>query len=150
MLSSHQQFFFETTVKLDAIKNTISSPREFEFMNYLENLGYRLNVDYTHQFASAQEKEGYLFVADFCFPKEKIIIELDGKEHRQKKNREKDKVRDSVFYNNGYDVLRINTPMTEYQKSFWKNVLQNLITDKRNKYGNEQTGDTMDKCLPVF
>ena len=56
------------------------------------------------------------YIADFvCFEK-KIIIELDGGQHNETQNIEKDKIRDLFFNQNGFKVIR-----------FWNNEIhQNL------------------------
>ena len=56
------------------------------------------------------------YIADFvCFEK-KIIIELDGGQHNETQNIEKDKIRDLFFNRNGFKVIR-----------FWNNEIhQNL------------------------
>ena len=47
------------------------------------------------------------YIADFvCFEK-RIIIELDGSQHNEDENIEKDKIRDLYFKQNGFKVIRI-------------------------------------------
>lgn len=54
------------------------------------------------------------FIVDFCAPRQKIIVELDGGQHAEQK--EKDEHRTKYFEEQGYKVLR-----------FWNNeVLENM------------------------
>ena len=46
------------------------------------------------------------YIADFCCPKAKLIIELDGSQHYEKEGIEKDKIRDEYFENLNLKVLR--------------------------------------------
>ena len=131
-LNSNQKgYFFKTTRKNDNYKKIISSPKEYEFIKYLEELGFKENIDFKHQFPCAQEQMGLVYVADFCFPKEMLIIELDGKSHNSKKQRMRDGMRDYVFRTNKYSIVRIKTPMTNYDKSFYKNIIKDFIKEKR-------------------
>lgn len=51
---------------------------------------------------------GHHRIADFCIPGRSLIIELDGKEHRQPKKRAKDAEDDAKLARNGWTVVRIN------------------------------------------
>ena len=46
------------------------------------------------------------YIADFCIPKAKIIIELDGSQHYSQEGEKADQIRDRFFCENGYTVLR--------------------------------------------
>lgn len=66
------------------------------------------------KFRRQQSIEG--FIVDFVSLEKKLIIEIDGGQHNQRKNILKDQKRTRVLENNGFTVLR-----------FWNNeVLQNL------------------------
>lgn len=134
MLSRSQANFFDKTVKIDEVKNCISSPREYEFMEYLAHIGFRLNTHYVHQFACCQEEMGLVAVADFAFPNEKIVIELDGKSHSSKKQKASDEKRDKVFIANGYMVMRIKTPMDEYDKLLYRYLIKDLYDERHEIY----------------
>jgi hypothetical protein len=142
MLTPRQNFYFDVTVKHPKIKETISSPREFEFENLLIEIGYKKGKDFTHQFACACDEMNKVYVADFAFPDEKIIIELDGENHKYKQHRNEDILRDKVFNNNGYTVLRIKTPLDEEQKRYWRYLIKEIISYIREqKYGKEPEMD---------
>ena len=108
-------------------------------MGILNSCGFREGIDYIHQFACAQETEGLIAVADFCFPEEKIIIELDGSNHKYKSQREKDEIRDKTFLANDYSIFRIKTPLSEYEKILWKYIIQQTVDEKRNGSTSETT-----------
>jgi very-short-patch-repair endonuclease len=46
------------------------------------------------------------YIADFCCPAEKLIIELDGQVHGDNAQIEKDIIRDQVIENFGFVILR--------------------------------------------
>ena len=48
------------------------------------------------------------YIVDFYAPKVKIVIEVDGSQHLEKKNELKDKVRDEFLKSLGLDVLRFD------------------------------------------
>ena len=50
---------------------------------------------------------GHHAVADFCIPGRRLIIELDGKEHRGKKAREKDADRDARLAKSNWITVRL-------------------------------------------
>jgi very-short-patch-repair endonuclease len=55
------------------------------------------------------------YFPDFIFEDKKLIIELDGTQHR--KTIEQDSIRDKYFNDNGYDVIRI--PVEEFKKRYF-------------------------------
>lgn len=62
------------------------------------------------------------YIVDFsCFEK-KLIIELDGGQHNQSKDSDKDKIRDEYLQSRGYKVLR-----------FWNNEMQSSLDDVLEK-----------------
>ncbi len=136
MLTRLQSFYYDKTVRNENIKKAISSDDEFPFIEFLGKIGYKKDRDFIHQFPCVQEEMGKLFVADFAFPNEKIIIELDGQGHRERKQKNKDELRDKVFRLNGFTVLRIKTPMNNFDKSFWKSFIQETINEIR--YGKDR------------
>ncbi len=48
------------------------------------------------------------YIVDFYCPKANLIIELDGGQHYEPENREKDRARDAYSANNGLKVLRFS------------------------------------------
>jgi very-short-patch-repair endonuclease len=55
------------------------------------------------------------YFPDFIFESKKLIIELDGTQHR--KTVEQDSIRDKWFNTNGYKVVRI--PVEEFKKRYF-------------------------------
>ena len=56
------------------------------------------------------------YVVDFCCQEKKLIVELDGGQHNETKNRRLDILRQSFLESNGYTVLR-----------FWNNDIDTSI-----------------------
>ena len=56
------------------------------------------------------------YIVDFCCPKKKLVIELDGGGHSKAKQIEKDRMRDTFLKQQGFTVLRI-----------WNNELEENI-----------------------
>ena len=48
------------------------------------------------------------YIVDFCCSKIKLIIELDGSQHKEAINEQSDRVRDQFLENEGYTILRFN------------------------------------------
>lgn len=46
------------------------------------------------------------YIVDFCFPRQRVIIEVDGYYHFTTKGRASDKIRTSVLTRSGYTVIR--------------------------------------------
>lgn len=55
------------------------------------------------------------YFADFAFPTLRVILEIDGKEHRTKAGRAKDAKRDAYFANKGWLVLHCTNEEAQYQ-----------------------------------
>lgn len=63
------------------------------------------------------------YFVDFLFPREKLIIELDGSQHQNTK--EKDQIRDNFLRSLGYAVLRITHK--EYQAKTKVELIKELL-----------------------
>jgi len=48
------------------------------------------------------------YIADFCCPQHRFIVELDGSVHGQPSQAKRDECRDTYLKNRGYDVLRLS------------------------------------------
>jgi len=138
MLSRHQNIFSDITIKNENVKKTISSPFEYIFKKMLKDVGFKEGKDFIHQHPCSQEEMGKLYVADFAFLDEKIIIELDGDEHKNRAHKRADNLRDKVFELNGFYVIRIKTPLDEYHGTYWKYFIKETINNIRiKKYGED-------------
>jgi very-short-patch-repair endonuclease len=74
------------------------TPQERKLWKHLRarNLGVKFRKQYVIGF----------YIADFCCPERKIVIELDGYGHTEKVQKERDKERDSCLEHRGYKILR--------------------------------------------
>ena len=82
------------------------TPAEKRLCSYLQ--GGKLGAKFRRQYALGQ------YIPDFCSPKAKLIIELDGSQHLEQE--EYDAERTAFFESKGYRVLR-----------FWNNdVLKDI------------------------
>lgn len=132
-LSAHQVNYLDVTVKHENVKRAISSKHEYSFKKILASIGTE-GIDWFHQNPFYEEERGFIAVCDFVFPKQKLIIELDGKDHLQKKK--EDEKRDIVFYHNDFNVLRIKTPIEEGKLSYWKVYIEEtlkILSDENQK-----------------
>ena len=48
------------------------------------------------------------YIVDFCCPKRKLVIEIDGGQHYEKEGEETDKVRGDTLRDLGYGILRFS------------------------------------------
>jgi very-short-patch-repair endonuclease/arsenate reductase-like glutaredoxin family protein len=86
-------------------RNIISYPEQF-FINVLINN----NINYEFNYPINKRKdllvdEPYNYFLDFYFPEKKMVLEIDGKQHKYRV--EHDKVRDERLSNVGIKVFRI-------------------------------------------
>lgn len=104
--------------------NSGKSYMEESFDKWLsENYGGKY-FDQIHFFNEESRKHGWI---DFLFPKEKIIIELDGTHHRKRENL--DNIRDEYLKRKrGYTVYRIT--IYEYQKQSKLSLIKQLLNIK--------------------
>lgn len=110
-------------------RNTISYPEKF-FMRVLKNN----NINYEHNYPVKQKELGlnsnYNYFLDFYMEEKKIDLEIDGKQHKYRK--EHDDERDKNLIENGFIVYRIK----------WKNI----NTDNGKKYIKNE----IDKFLEFY
>lgn len=110
-------------------RNIISYPEQF-FINILNNN----NISFKHNHPVNKRDLGLTdscnFFLDFYFEDKKIDLEIDGSQHRYRK--EHDDARDEILTKNGYNVYRIK----------WKNI--NTIS------GKEYIRNEIDKFLKFY
>jgi very-short-patch-repair endonuclease len=86
-------------------RNIISYPEKI-FIKVLKNN----NIDYQHNYSILKKdlgvNEPYSYFLDFYISNKNIDLEIDGKQHRYRK--EHDKKRDNVLKKNGFNVYRIH------------------------------------------
>lgn len=68
---------------------------ELRVMTILDSIGIKYEFNYLIK----------RYIVDFYLPDKKIIIELDGSQHKTSK--QKDLLRDSWFWRNGFKVIRL-------------------------------------------
>lgn len=124
--SKAQQNFIDVMVHHPKVKQCISSKHEFEFKKILSAIGQE-GKDWFHQKCYEHEETKLIAVADFAFPEENLIIELDGTSHNGKQKKELDIKRDTVFYYNDHIVIRIKVPLDDSQKVYWKVYIEELV-----------------------
>jgi len=85
---------------------------ELTFESYLKKYNIT-GWDAEVHFWNAELRKNYF--PDFIFESKKLIIELDGTQHR--KTVEQDAIRDHWFFTKGYKVIRI--PVDEFKKRYF-------------------------------
>lgn len=82
-------WFFETNI-------------ERTFREELQSRNLALGIDFSIQYPLK-----YSFILDIAFPDQKVAVELDGTYwHTKKKNRRRDKMKDSILRKEGWTVIR--------------------------------------------
>ena len=97
------------------------------WFNFLKRLPFRVKRQFGIQ----------NYIVDFYIASRKIVIEIDGRQHLMKENKEKDEIRDSDLASFGIKVLRYNNESINYNFSAVTNdILKNLglsFTDLKPK-----------------
>lgn len=110
-------------------RNIESYPEKF-FKKVLANN----NIKYEHNYPVNKKELGlddpYNYFLDFFIESKKIDLEIDGKQHKERK--EHDEQRDDILIKNGYYVYRIK----------WKNI--------STKIGQEYIKSEIDKFLKFY
>lgn len=128
--SIHRIRFFEKQVFDDRWRDTMAGKNEDNAIKIFENLGYVLGEDYVRQYPIGER-----FVMDFAFVKEQLSIEIDGKNHLSKKQREKDRKRDKYLRDVNWVIIRIqDSDMFGYKLSFYKNLIKEVVEERRKQY----------------
>ncbi len=86
-------------IKIARLLRKNQTEAETKLWKILRNRNFE-NLKFRRQFPIKE------FIVDFCCLEYKIIIELDGKYHLNSAQKEKDDLRDLLFQNLGYSVLR--------------------------------------------
>ncbi|MCI0530537.1 MAG: DUF559 domain-containing protein [candidate division Zixibacteria bacterium] len=70
------------------------------------------------------------YIADFFSRPAKLVLELDGSQHRQEENIQKDKQRESSFEDRGYRILRFtNLEVLNNPHGVAQEILKHLRKD---------------------
>ena len=73
------------------------------------------------------------YIVDFCIPKYRIVIELDGKQHDTPENQNSDYIRDSFLTQQGYAVLRYPNSLVNQNFHF---VCEDILAHIRSASAN--------------
>ncbi len=84
-----------------------------------------------HQLASIHFRRQYVigeYIVDFCAPRKKIIIELDGQPHQH--SRQNDDDRTAYLESRGYRVIRFWNNDVIHNIEMVLSTLQSIVTEK--------------------
>ena len=70
------------------------------------------------------------YSVDFCVPREKLIIELDGDPHGEYHRIQKDENRDKYLESIGFTVLRFENRFVFQEPELLKNEIRKVIDEK--------------------
>jgi very-short-patch-repair endonuclease len=73
------------------------------------------------------------YIVDFFCPKAKLIVEIDGSQHMDKKTAEADFIRDNFMVNLGYRVLRFyNTDVLTNIEGVVEKISESIVNKGKN------------------
>lgn len=81
-----------------------------------------------------------VFYPDFCLPEAKLVMEIDGDIHKDKRRQRKDRRKNHEFVEHGYSVLRFWNEETADKISFLHKLYYRLLGIeglKERKYGQK-------------
>ena len=132
MSGVHRYIYFDQIIHLKPIKDCISGKNEKEVIKLLQYLGYKLKKDFVRQYPI-----GCKYVIDIAFVNEQVSLEVDGKSHLSKKQKNKDKIRDKFLYDNNWVVIRVNEKEFFGGKaSFYKYLIKDIVQIRREQYNS--------------
>lgn len=126
-----RQRFFDTTIHIPNVIEAITGKNEWKIEKVISSLGYTLGKDFFNQFPVGEK-----YVLDFAFVNEQVSIELDGKNHRDKKQKRKDRIRDSYLKRNDWLTIRVKEEDIDdtYRLSIFKNLVKEVVQDRRKDW----------------
>lgn len=141
--SIYRQIFFDTTVHIQAIKDTISGKNEEEVIRTLITVGFQLGVDFKRQYPI-----GNRFVIDLAFVNEQVAVEVDGNDHQRKNHKVIDKKRDRFLRENNWVPIRIkDKEFFGYKQLFYKYLIKDVVLERRTQF---QSGKLFPIEIPDF
>lgn len=117
--------FFENQVHQQIWKDQMCGKNEERCIKIFESLGYIKDQDYVRQYPIGER-----FVLDFAFIKERVAVEVDGKNHRQEKQRKIDEKRDRYLYSIGWIPIRVKDDELFGQKGSFTKILSRRLLKK--------------------
>lgn len=118
--------FFDKQVHMKVWKDSMAGENENTVIEILNMWGYDIELDYKRQYPI-----GDRYVADFAFPYERVVIEVDGKNHHSKTGRKKDRMRDRFMRWNEWVVIRIDEAKLKKNPIFYKHLVHEVIEERR-------------------
>jgi len=128
-LNKHRAYYFDKTVHHPKVKEAISGKNEEVIIEVMKMNGYRLGKDYVRQHPIAS-----LYVVDFAFINEQVVIEVDGENHNSKKQIKKDQSRDFYLRSNGWVVIRIADRNFQKNPAFFRYLIKEVVQERREQY----------------
>jgi len=122
----------------------MSGKNEIKVLEFLKDIGYVQGVDFVRQ-----HPIGEAFVLDFAFIKEQVALEVDGEDHKEKKQKLKDKSRDTYLHENNWVCIRVNEKdfFDTYKKSFYKSLIKDIVGERREQW---EVGTFINIDIPDF
>ena len=77
-----RQRFFDKQVKMKEWRESMAGDNEEKVINVLKSLDFYEKIDFERQYPIGER-----FVIDIAFVKEQVVIEVDGKSHNEKKQK---------------------------------------------------------------
>lgn len=90
------------------IKNATKAEKKLLSILNNSNLANKFEFQYIVFVKKKVNEKVRFYIADFCFPDKKIILELDGEYHYNKSQSYKDRKRTKILNQCGYTVYRLD------------------------------------------
>lgn len=98
-----------------------SYPEEW-FIGFLKNeFGYTENKEYKTEFPF------YRFFLDFAWPEKRLCIEIDGNLHRLEAQKSRDREKDKLLYDDGWQLLRLKWSYILKNKDLIKSIVEKFL-----------------------
>lgn len=101
---------------------------------------YLFQYQWGQEFKIIQEKSIFPYFIDFAFENEWIAVELDGSQHLEIKQKEKDNVRDSILNSLGWTVYRISGASIVKNLDVTMQDLHLFLKKRSTSISNKQVG----------
>lgn len=125
-----RQLWFSRQVHDKRWKDVMAGKNEERVLLVLDALGYKQGVDYERQYPVAER-----YVLDFAFVKERVALEVDGKNHVGAKAIRKDKIRDRYLRTGSWVTIRIKDEHLFGSKaSFYKYLIDEVVKERRDQW----------------
>ncbi len=124
--------YFRDRVHIKEIVEQIIGKDEKPFLDILSSLGFVKDVDFVIQHPLYER-----YVVDVAFLNEKVVVEIDGEKHKEKRNKVKDEIRDSFLHENGWIVIRCDSTQKDtYKLVYYKNLIKDIVEERRKLFND--------------